>query len=207
VASKVGAADARSSAPASLGEAASGFLPPAEQVKTYFIMRPLQSRYLDVPLVAVGYIGSDGVEQDLGGALKRDFDLAGPRLHLVFGGGLELWLNHSPDVWTVTQGGTYLLPQHGWLARGEGLLGYSALVEGRRADFLQSPEVTVLDGRGRPTDFGGLTARDLVVRFPDGRRLEEQADGGLVWVGGTKLRVAERRRGLGSFGGLGGRAR
>jgi hypothetical protein len=178
------------------------YLPPAEQVKTYFTMRALQSRYLDAAPVSVGYVGPDGVERDLNGALARDFDLAGPRLHLVFGsegagavgGGtgdavnsnVELWLNHSPDVWTVTAGGTYLLPQNGWLARGDGgLLGYSALVEGRRADFLQAPEVTVLDGRGRLTNFGGFSARDLVVRFPDGWRLEEQTDGRLVWVGPT----------------------
>lgn len=181
------------------GAARRDFLSPAEQAKTYFTMRALQSRYLDAGPVSVGYIGPDGVERDLSAALARDFDLAGPRLHLIFGGEgggavgggtgdgtsdkVELWLNHSPDVWTVTTGGTYLLPQNGWLARGDGgLLAYSALVEGRRADFLQAPEVTVLDGRGRLTNFGGLTARDLVVRFPDGWRLEEQADGGLVWI-------------------------
>ncbi len=175
------------------------FLSPAEQVKSYFIMHALQTRYLDAPLRSVGYIGADGSEHDLDWALAHNYNLAGPRLHLVFGGGagggaaegdgIELWLNHSPDVWTVTVGGSYSLPQHGWLARGEGgLLGYSALIEGHQADYLQAPDVTVLDGRGRLTDFGGLVARDLVVRFADGWRLEEQGDGRLEWVGAQAAR-------------------
>jgi len=165
------------------------WLSPAEQVAHYFVTRALQARYLDAALVSVRYLDANGAERDLSWALTHDFDLAGPRLHVTFGGGLELWLNHAPAVWTVSAGGgTHLLPEHGWLARGpDGLLAYSALVEGHRADFLQAPEVTVLDGRGRLINFGGPTARDLVVRFPDGWRLEEQADGSLVWLEGAAM--------------------
>jgi hypothetical protein len=160
------------------------YLTAAEQVKEYYLLQTLQRRYLDrTAVAAVSYVGVDGTERELSEALTHDVDLAEPRLHLRFGHDLELWLNHSQNLWTVPVAGeSVLLPQHGWLARGPGLLGYSALLDGQRVDYLRSPEVTVLDGRGQPTDFDALTARDLKVIFPDGRVLEELPDGTLRWT-------------------------
>lgn len=159
------------------------FLDAAGQVKAYYLSRALQSRYLDAALIGVGYVDAVGVERDLGWALAHDLDLAGPRLHVRYDS-LELWINHSASVWSVGAGGNvYLLPEHGWVARGRDILAYSALVEGRRADFLDAPEWRVLDGRGRMTQFGSDAARDLVVRLADGRRLEARPDGSLVWSG------------------------
>lgn len=157
----------------------------ADQVKTYYLMRAIQPRLLGESALAVAYLGRDGRPHDLSWAVAQDMDLAGPRLRLSNDEGTELWINHSPDLWTVTAAGTaYQLPTHGWLLRGAGgLLGYSALVEGRRADYLRAPEWLLLDGRGRLTDFGGVAARDLLVRLPDGRRIEEQPDGSLRWSG------------------------
>lgn len=166
------------------GDGAPGdLLSAADQVKTYYVSRALQARYLDADLVGVGYADATGVERDLSWALANDLDLAGPRLHIRYAT-LDLWINHSAAVWPVALGGgVHLLPEHGWLARGPDLLAYSALVEGRRADYLDAPEWRVLDGRGRTTQFGSDSARFLVVRLPDGRRLEAQADGSLVWSG------------------------
>jgi hypothetical protein len=70
-----------------------------------------------------------------------------------------------------------VLPQHGWAAEGPDLSGFAALVEGRLVDFLEAPEVTLLDGRGTESAFGGVTSRDLRVVLPDGRVLTEGPDG------------------------------
>ncbi|MCB0217269.1 MAG: hypothetical protein KDH92_11565, partial [Chloroflexi bacterium] len=169
-----------------LAQGAPDFLSRAEQVKDYYLMRGLQQRYLDAELIAVSYAGDAG-ELRLSGALARDYDLARPRLHLAYAlpsGPLDLWINHGQGDWSVEAGGQpYLLPENGWLALGaDGLLGYSARVEGRRVDYLRLPEYRLMDGRGQATDFEGETATDLLLRFSDGRRIVEEPAGSLRWL-------------------------
>jgi hypothetical protein len=92
-------------------------LPPAEQVKDYFVMQALQRRYLAETTAAVAYVDSAGVARDLGEALASDVDLAGPRLRIDYGDSLVLWINHSRQEWTVESGGkAYELPPQGYLA-------------------------------------------------------------------------------------------
>ena len=169
-----------------LAQGAPDFLSRAEQVKDYYLMRGLQQRYLNAELLAVTYAGDAG-EQRLSGALARDYDLARPRLHLGYagaGGRLDIWINHGQGDWTVEAGGQpYQLSENGWLALGEdGLLGYSARVEGRRVDYLRVAEYRLMDGRGQATDFEGESATDLLLRFPDGRRIVEEPSGSLRWL-------------------------
>jgi hypothetical protein len=159
------------------------FLSAAEELKEYFTMHSLQRRYLDAPLRSVRYVSADGAEHDLSAALANDLDLAGPRLHIVYGPGgtpdLELWVNHGAGLWTVRLAGEdYALPSNGWLARGAGgLLAYSALFDGRRVDVLDAPEWTLLDGRGRPLPYGSRSSEHLTVFLADGRVLREDASG------------------------------
>lgn len=163
---------------------APGPLPEAEQGKEYFLMRALQGRYLDAELESVRYWTADQRALDLSAALREDLDLAGPRLEVRYEAGLRLWVNHSEPVWTVTvQSVPYALPRHGWLAMSaDGLLAYSALVAGRRVDYLWTPDYLLLDGRGQVTSFGPHSARDLKVVFADGRVLEEAPDGTLRMI-------------------------
>jgi hypothetical protein len=163
------------------------YLSPAELVKEFHLMRALQRRYLDAELLEIRYVGPEG-PRDLSGALAEDYDLAQPRLRIAYqsaGQRLDLWINQDTEIWTVQAGGQFhLLPEQGWLALGEdGLVAYSALVEGRHVDYLRAPELRLMDGRGRATNFEGEFVTDLVLRFADGMRLVEQPGGTLEWVG------------------------
>ena len=156
-------------------------LSPAEEVKEYFLMGALASRAVDAPLGSVRYVAADDSHVGLGAALAANFDLVSPRVVIDYPGRLTLWINHAEGDWVVRLGAeAYRLARHGWLASGpEGVLGYSAQVEGRRVDYLWTPELVLVDGRGQLTSFGSLAARDLEVRFSDGARLVEAPDGSL----------------------------
>lgn len=157
----------------------------AEQAKEYFTARAVQARTLDAPLLAVRYVSSEGVERDLSNAFIQNLDLAGPRLALRYANGVSVWVNHAEALWSVQLGvESFDLPRHGWLVTGpDGFLAYSALAEGRRVDYLWTPEYVLLDGRGQTTFFGSLSSKDLKVVFIDGRVLTEGQGGGLVLTG------------------------
>jgi hypothetical protein len=157
----------------------------AEQAKEYFTAHAVQARTLDAPLLAVRYVSSEGFERDLSNAFIQNLDLAGPRLALRYGNGVKLWVNHGEALWSVQVGvETFDLPRHGWLVIGpDGFLAYSALAEGRRVDYLWTPEYVLLDGRGQTTFFGSLSAKDLKVVFADGRVLSEGQGGSLALSG------------------------
>lgn len=157
----------------------------AAQLKAYAWGRALTGRLLTGPPPAVRYLDAAGQSLDLAGALAADWDLSAPRLQLFQPGGPTLWINLSREPWTVSLGETpFLLPSDGWLAFQPGrLLAFSALVDGRRADYLDAPELRLRDGRGADLVLLGEPVRRLVLRFPDGRELREREDGGIEVVG------------------------
>ena len=163
------------------GDAPGGgdWLTAAEQVKEYHLMRPLQRRYLASATAAVTYVTDDG-QGDLSWALVAGLDLMAPRLLLTYDG-MRVWVNMGLVPWRLeVDGAQHTLPPHGWLAVGDdGLLAFSATVEGRRVDLVDAPEAALIDGRGTPYTAAGLSGRDLVVRLPDGRRVEELPGGEL----------------------------
>ncbi len=159
------------------------WLDEAESLKEHYGLRPIVSRLLDRPIAAISYIGPDDEARDLSAALREELDLAGPRLRMRYGNGpLTLWVNHGTDVWPVQVRNRDLdLPPDGWAVDAPDLFAYSALREGSRVDFVQAPDYLLLDGRGVEVDFGVATARDLVIRFDDGRVLEEGPGGRMEW--------------------------
>jgi len=156
----------------------------AQAVSLYHLMRPVQAALFAADGVTVAYVGSDGRRRDLTRALIDGIDFSGPRLVLEATGAADLTLriNLSDNVWQVeAASGTWLLPADGWLVEGPGMAGFSALVDGRRVDRMVAPSIRLLDGRGALSNVAGETARDLRIRFDDGRVLEELPDGTLRW--------------------------
>ncbi len=156
----------------------------AEEVKDYHLFLPLQTRTLDAPVDRVDYVGPDGRARTLAAALVDGLDLIGPRLVLRYGGPapVTVWVNLGATNWPVVHDDTVVdLPPDGWLVDGADLDAYSALVDGRRVDFLRAPQWTLYDGRGTPTTFpDGATATWLRVVRADGRVVEGRGDGSVI---------------------------
>lgn len=153
----------------------------AEEVKDYHLFLPLQTRYLEAPLLGVAYVGPDGRERALAAALVDGLDLIGPRLVLRYGGphAMAVWVNLGEGTWPVVHDDRVVdLPPDGWLIDGTDVDGYSALVDGHRVDYLRSPQWTLTDGRGVATAFeDGSTATWLRIARTDGRVIEGREDG------------------------------
>lgn len=167
-----------------VGAGATGRLSDADAVALYHLVRPVHAALQAATEARVRYVGPDGQERDLTRALVDGLDLGGPRLRIEASGAvpLSLWVNLSANVWRIdAAGAAWLLPADGWLVEGPGVFGFSALLDGRRVDRMVTPGVSLLDGRGEEATVAGETARDLVVRFADGRVLAEGPGGELGW--------------------------
>lgn len=128
------------------------------QCRSYFMMRELQPRYLLRAPLRIAYWDGEGMvstsEAIVGGALARS------QLYLHYADDLEIWVNGSEDLdWEVRVGrDTWLLPPLGWVASAPDFLEVSALVDGRRMDYVKTPGFTYFDGRGRTAPFLGWTS-------------------------------------------------
>ena len=112
-----------------------------------FMMHAIQRRALGQPVVQLRYRTDLGLAP-LARAL-RDDQWRRSQLYLLLGDALELWINgHPEEVWTVELAGRdYELPPFGWLVRGDDLFAFSGLYEGRRIDFVESPDYLFMDPR------------------------------------------------------------
>ncbi|MFN8424387.1 MAG: hypothetical protein U0470_13775 [Anaerolineae bacterium] len=88
-------------------------------------------------------------------------------------------MNLGDSTWPVVNGDIVVdLPSDGWLIDGVDVEGFSALVDGHRADYLRAPQWTLMDGRGQATRFpNGRGATGLRIERSDGRVIEGDGDG------------------------------
>ncbi|MDW8105316.1 MAG: hypothetical protein RMK92_09930, partial [Armatimonadota bacterium] len=135
--------------------------------RSYYMLQQVQARYGLLPPARIAYW--DGAKLvSVSEAVVRDLPRTRRQLYVEYPNGLKLWLNdHPSDEWKVNIGSrAFVLPPAGWLAYQQGqLLSYSALVEGRKADYLRSDAYIYQDGRGETfatpeaTSDGGLAIR------------------------------------------------
>jgi hypothetical protein len=158
----------------------------------YFLLRGLQEEYLSSEVQLVEYW--DGkVWLDLARFLLGGGDVQNVRLRISYENGLTVWVNrHQRSEWSVSaHGSAYLLPPNGWLALnpGTGLVSYSALVPGGRADVARCATYRFLNARsnvarrieGITTDGAAAIVRGQVAAREDlflvgGRTLTEGVD-------------------------------
>jgi hypothetical protein len=155
----------------------------ADILTEHYGLRAVLIRLLERPLAAIEYLGPDDQPRDLSAMLREELPLVGPRLRIRYGNGpLLVWINHGVESWPVrVRNRDLVLPPDGWAVDAPDLFAFSAQLEGRRIDFVQAPDYVLLDGRGADVEVAGATARDLVIRFDDGRVLEEGEDGTMRW--------------------------
>ena len=135
--------------------------------KVYYMVQPLQQRYVHVPVDTIQYWDGDGW-QTASTAYTCDA-VHRSQVRIRYSNGLELHVNYnSAQDWEVSCGGeSYALPPYGWVARqGDEFLEFSALVEGRRADYMRAPQMEYLDPFDRELTLGRITTDGPVaVRY------------------------------------------
>lgn len=124
-----------------------GYFPPMQVIMQYYaLMQGLQSEYLPDTVQTIEY--HDGQRfLPTSAALQADAAKRG-RVRVTYRRGLTMTVNLNPtEPWTVAQDGqTYELPPYGWVAGKPGsILAYSALVEGKRLDYVDCPAYTYLN--------------------------------------------------------------
>jgi hypothetical protein len=121
-------------------------------VRSYFALQQIHANYAQQQVSDIRYADEQGNLLSVSAAVASD---AHRRSQLVthYANGLRVIVNgHESETWTTPEA---VLPPNGWFAKDrEGkLIGWSAIVDGHRADFVDSPAYTYADGRGQFTRF------------------------------------------------------
>jgi len=144
-------------------------------LKAFYMTNAVQQLYALVPVEAIRYFDGKKLlttsEAIRTGAYKRG------QVYVRYKSELELWCNLSFEHdWRVTcKEGTFLLPPTGHLAIHDGLVQFSALVDGRRVDYVinhAAERYVYLDTRGAFASVDLLSARGAVALKPADERRE-----------------------------------
>ena len=124
-------------------EAAWGF---PGMLKQYYMLQQLQQRYATDEVETIRY--HDGQQfVHTSAALANDSHKRG-RFYVKYNKGLEIWVNYNAERdWQVSVKDTqYVLPPYGFVARKpDDILEFSALVDGKRAEYVDSPAYLYAD--------------------------------------------------------------
>jgi hypothetical protein len=153
--------------------------------RSYYMLQRLQARYGLQPPLLIAYFDGEKLV-DVSEALALDLPRIRRQLYITYPNSLQIWLNDwigdpaaDGAVWRVeVNGKVYEIPPAGWLAvQGEDFLTFSALVEGRKVDFLRDargygdePPLLYADGRGKWVYFDEVATRGPIAI----RRIAEQ---------------------------------
>ena len=122
-------------------------------VRSYFNLQQVHAAYARQTVSRIRYADAEGRLLDTSaavatGAYKRS------QIETRYSNGLTVTVNgHAGDTWKTPEAE---LPPGGWFVRGGDdvpLLAFSAIVNGHRADYVNSPAYIYADGRGRFTRF------------------------------------------------------
>ncbi|MDD4872062.1 MAG: hypothetical protein PHR77_16010 [Kiritimatiellae bacterium] len=132
-----------------------GYAPPLSRfIHYYAVMQGVQREYLTDTVTEISYHnGTEFVPTSR--ALIEDSQKLG-RLHVRYTRGLTVHVNYNAEKpWTVEYSGrSYELPPFGWLImKPDVILAYSALVNGKRVDFVKCSDYIYLNsGDGRANE-------------------------------------------------------
>ena len=142
----------------------------ANTVRSYFTLQQLHARYATALAQDIRYADSQGRLLTSSAAIATG---AYQRSQIVtrYSNGLEVTVNgHPTESWKTTDAE---LPPFGWYVRdtkSNDLLGFSAMVDGHRADYVDSPAYVYADGRGVFTRFEKAACDGQLIahRYDDG---------------------------------------
>ncbi|NLS97090.1 MAG: hypothetical protein GXX96_33555 [Planctomycetaceae bacterium] len=133
----------------------------AESLRSYFSVQQIHQRYAVDTVESIHYADAGGNLLDTSTALAGG-DFRRSQIRTRYRGGMEVWVNGHPEYsWKIHPGdrpqdSPVVLPPFGWYAcdtQKKDLVGLSAIVDGRRADYVDGPKYTYANGRGRFTRF------------------------------------------------------
>ena len=140
-------------------------------LRSYYLLQQLQSVYARDEVREIRYADAHGVLLDSSaavatGAYRRS------QLKIDYAGGLEVWVNGNPEAnWPTPHAE---LPPNGFFARSRdgGLIVSSAIVDGRRTDYVHSPAYDYVDGRGGwcRSRWGASDGQIIIINQSDGSR-------------------------------------
>ncbi|MEM3490319.1 MAG: hypothetical protein QXO75_11795, partial [Nitrososphaerota archaeon] len=155
---------------------------PDIMARSYYMLQQLQKRYAMIPVRKIEYSNLIGEMMSISQALATGVILES-RLHVIYENGLEVFVNGngsskaSNKVWSFISpnGDKVELPPAGWYAYdpSTNFEEFSALISGRRIDYVISPEYEYLDGRGQFIEIGSLAASGAVVKIQQKRGISE----------------------------------
>jgi hypothetical protein len=133
-------------------------------VKTYYMLQQIQQRYGTDTVAEIRY--HDGKSFKTSSAAIADGTYLLGRLNVKYSRGLEILVNYNEkDPWDIEG---YVLPPFGFLARKEGeILEFDALVGGKRAAYVASPEYVYADSWGEGVALPGLRVSGAVALRKD----------------------------------------
>jgi len=121
-------------------------------VRSYFALQQIHAAYAQSTVADIRYADERGELLDTStavatGAFRRS------QIATCYANGLRVIVNgHPTETWKTAEAE---LPPNGWFARSadDHLLAFSAIVDGHRADYVDSPAYLYADGRGTFTRF------------------------------------------------------
>ncbi len=151
-----------------------GYFPAlARTIHYYALLSGPQEDYLPDTVADIDWYSDDAGEfATTSEALQTGVREAG-KLRVSYAGGQVVHVNYHPeDTWRLTvDEREFLLPPYGWLITKPGeILAYSALVEGRRVDYVECPRYLYLNSGEGPVTEGAVTV-DGAVFIKRGRPL------------------------------------
>ncbi|NOZ21771.1 MAG: hypothetical protein GXP25_11885 [Planctomycetes bacterium] len=139
-------------------------------VRSYYLLQQLHKNYAEETATDIRYANKKGDLLDTSsavatGAYKRS------QIATTYSNGLRVWVNgHTKDTWKIPDAE---LPPNGYFAKSADgkLVVFSAIKDGHRADYCQSPAYDYCDGRGVFTRFpkAASDAAVIALKRTDGK--------------------------------------
>jgi len=144
-----------------------GYFPTlARTLHYYALLSGPQEDYLPDTVADIAwYSDRDGTFVSTSDAVRTGVRGAG-KLRVTYAGGQVVHVNyHATNTWKLSMNGRELeLPPYGWLIEKPGsLLAYSALVDGRRVDYVDCQRYAYLNSGEKPATEGALTVDGAVL--------------------------------------------
>jgi hypothetical protein len=139
-------------------------------VRSYFNLQQVHAHYAQETATDIRYGDEEGNLLDTSaavatGAFRRS------QIATTYSNGMKVVVNgHASETWKIPEAE---LPPNGWYAedtQGGKLIAWSALVDGHRADYVDSPAYVYADGRGHFTRFDKAACDGQLIahKRPDG---------------------------------------